>query len=60
MAIHKRNGRSGHVVLEVHSGLPMLLLHPSGANNRAVGDTDLVRTQGDCEAPTVGVVRAHW
>ena len=37
----------------------MLLLHPSGANNRATGDTGLIQTQGDCETPTVGVVRAH-
>jgi hypothetical protein len=59
MAIHGRKGRSGHVVFEVHSALPMLLLYPSGANNRATGNTGLVRTQGDCEAPTVGVVRAH-
>ena len=45
--------------LEVHSVLPMLLLHPSGVNNRDTGDTGLVWTQGDREAPTVGVVLAH-
>ena len=59
MAVHGRNGRSGHVGLEVHSVLPMLLLHPSGVNNRDTGDTGLVWTQGDREAPTVGVILAH-
>ena len=59
MAIHGRKGRSGHVVFEVHSALPMLLLHLSGANYCATSDTGLVQTQDDRWVPTFGVVRAQ-
>ena len=58
VAIHGRNGRSGGMRLEVHSALPMLLLHLSGANDCARGGTGLVRTQDDHGAPTFRVVRA--
>ena len=43
---------------EVHSALPMLLLHLSGANYCARGGNGLVRTQDDHGAPTFRVVRA--
>ena len=59
VAIYSRKSRSGDARLEVHSAISTLLLHPSGANNYAVGDTGPVRTQGDSWALTVGVVRAH-
>ena len=58
MAIHGRKGRSGHVVFEVHSALPMLLLHLSGVKYCARGGTGLVSTQDDHGAPTFRVVRA--
>ena len=59
VAMHGRNGRSSSMRFEVHSALPMLLLHFSGVNYCATGDTGLVRTQGDRGAPTVKVDRAH-
>ena len=59
VAMHGRNGRSSGMRFEVHSALPMLLLHLSGANYCATSDTGLVQTQDDRWVPTFGVVRAH-
>ena len=59
VAILGRNDRSGDARLEVHSALPMLILHPSGANNCAAGGTGVVLIQGDRGASTFGVVRAY-
>ena len=59
VAMHGRNGRSSSMRFEVHSALPMLLLHFSGANDCATGGTGLVQTQDDRWVPTFGVVRAH-
>ena len=47
VAMYGRNGRSGGMRFEVHSALPMLLLHFSGANDCATGGTGLVQTQDD-------------
>ena len=58
VAMHGRNGRSSSMRFEVHSALPMLLLHLSGANDCARGGTGLVHTQNGHWAPTFRVVRA--
>ena len=57
--MHGRNSRSSSMRFEVHSALPMLLLHFSGADDCATGGTGLVQTQDDRWVPTFGVVRAH-
>ena len=57
VAMHGRNGRSSSMRFEVHSALPMLLLHLSGANDCATGGNGLVHTQSNQGAPTFRVVR---
>ena len=59
VTIHRGKGSSGSMRFEVHSALPTLLLHLSGANNCAAGGTGLVLIQGDRGASTFGVVRAY-